>query len=71
MGHAVWHASTTVRILIANVVEVACDTTLCFAALCLGIQVGNIAERVLRVIGQRLLVMQHRVVSFHFLKTAK
>ena len=71
MGHAVRHTPTTVRILITDIVEVARDTTLCFAALCLWVQVSNIAERVLRVIGKRLLVMKHRVVSFNFLKAAK
>ena len=51
MGHAVWHTSTTVRILVTDVMEVACDATLCLAALCLWVQVGHITERVLGVIG--------------------
>ena len=51
MGHAVGHTSTAVRILITDIMEVACDSTLSLAALCLGVQVRYIAECVLRVIG--------------------
>ena len=51
MGHAVRHTSTAVCILITDIMEVSCDTTLRLAALCLGIQVGYITERVFGVIG--------------------
>ena len=62
MGHAVWHTAAAMRVLVATLLEVPYYAALRFAALRLSVQIRNIAEGMLRVIRQCLLVVQHIVM---------
>ena len=79
MGHAFRHGTTAAGVLVATIMEVANDSVLDIAALCVRVKIGNIAESMIRVISQCFLVMQNFIVykktilsflvSFDFFKT--
>ena len=71
MSYTVWHASTAARVLIAALMEVTHDTAPCLAAPSRWIQVNYVAERVIRVVCERALVMQYIIVGVDLFKAAK
>ena len=71
MRDALWHARAAHSILIAALFKVANDPALLLAALCLRIQIRNVAERVLRVICQRPLIMKKFIMSLGLFQATK
>jgi len=71
VGDAVWHAATALGILVTYCVKVSFYPALCVTACCLWVQVGHVAEDVIRIVGERLLVMKDLVVDFYILQAAE
>ena len=63
MGDAVGHASTAFGVFIAAFVEVADDAPLGFAALGFRIETRNVAEGMLGIVSQSVLVMKNRIMA--------
>lgn len=71
MGYTVRHAAAAHSVLVAAHMEVAHYAPVRLTALAFRVQIGNIAECVFRVIGQRLLVVEQFIVSLNFFQTAE
>ena len=71
MGDAVGHASTAFGVFIAAFVEVADDAPLGFAALGFRIETRNVAEWMLGIVSQSVLVMKNRIMAAYIFQAAE